>query len=77
MKVIFKVFGLREFCIERNLYTCGDNEEYSRLLAKEGQLDLDEIRWIALDIIAHSETDYTVEEMMEAILNTKTYFEVQ
>ena len=77
MRVGFKVFGIREFCIARSFYTCGTNEEYEKLLAKEGTVDLEEIKWMALDILAHSNADYTVEEMMEAILNTCTYIMVQ
>lgn len=60
---------VREYCIKRNLYTMGTNEEYSNMLnmcyeysAREGDVDI--LQKIAEDIIEHSEPE-VLDEFLE------------
>lgn len=57
-KVIRKLTmqALRQLCIDRDWYDCGDNEEYSNLLfmTKKEDITSDDIVEIATDIIEHS-----------------------
>lgn len=63
---------LRALCIERDWYTCGDNEEYEALFNRlhdedgvEIHLDTEKLAEIAQDIMDHSDiTDYTITSVM-------------
>lgn len=64
-KEVRKMLGydLRSLCIEKNWYTSGNNEEYSRLLNRADSAEnitTDDIVEIAADIIEHS--DMSVDE---------------
>lgn len=66
---------VRSLCIERNWYTCGDNEQYSYMLSvlcdKENITTQDMII-IATDIRTHSETDASIAEVATALANIST-----
>lgn len=76
---------LRALCIERNWYTRGNNEEYSRLLDRvtdccgcAENLTTDKLVEIAIDIYDHSEiTYYTIEAILfELSRACYSYFDV-
>lgn len=48
--------NVRKFCIQNNLYTCGDNEQYSTLLrfVEDNEPTAENIKLVATDIAAHS-----------------------
>jgi len=58
---------VRHVCVHNNLYTCGSNDDYMEML-DEVRLELDtspeSIYYVAFDILEHSETDMTVEDIM-------------
>ena len=65
---------VRHLCIEHQWYTCGTNAEYSRLqkyvwdnheLPSEKYADI--LQHIAEDISTHSETEYTVRDIMNCL----------
>lgn len=49
---------VRLFCIKHDLYTCGDNEAYAKMLGKCGYVTADELSDIAQDIVDHSPADH-------------------
>lgn len=76
---------LRALCIQRNWYTRGTNEEYSRLFDKLNDccgcpehLTTEKLVEIAEDIWDHSNiTDYTIETVLfELARNCYTYFDI-
>ncbi|GAA0806679.1 hypothetical protein GCM10008910_45390 [Faecalicatena orotica] len=75
---------LRNLCIKRNWYTCGNNEEYSHLLGDLAEdkenITTDDIIEIAQDIYEHSSKesmiDFEFEDICaEVALTSFTYFE--
>ena len=70
---------VRKVCIENNLYTRGDNAEYSRMLDKVENIypGNESIYAVAKDIMTHSEGQ-TVTNIMFLLANNavKTYFEI-
>lgn len=76
---------LRSLCIKNNWYTCGTNEEYSRLFDRltdccgyPENLTTEKLAEIAIDIWEHSRiTDYTIETVLfELARNCYTYFDL-
>ena len=76
---------LRSLCIKNDWYTCGDNEEYSRLFDRlydccgcPEHLTTEKLVEIATDIMDHSDiTDYTIETVLfELARNCYTIFDV-
>lgn len=76
---------LRALCIKNDWYTCGDNEEYSRLFDRltdccgfPENLTTEKLVEIATDIWEHSDiTDYTIETVLfELARACYTYFDV-
>ena len=60
LKYIHKINAtdLRNFCIHHNLFTCGDNEEYSRLFKDaRGDVDALHLEYIANRIYVNSYLD--------------------
>jgi hypothetical protein len=62
---------VRTLCICKNWYTRGTGEQYTALLEKiqniedsEQSITTDRLGEIAEDILQHSNTDYTVEDIM-------------
>lgn len=53
--------ALRQLCVEKDWYTCGDNDEYGHLLfdlaGHKENLSTADIMEIASDIMAHSDMD--------------------
>lgn len=64
--------SLRSLCIKNHWYTCGNNEEYSRLFDRltdccgyPENLTTEKLTEIAVDIWEHSEiTGYTIETVL-------------
>lgn len=63
--------GVRSFCISKNLYTRGNNEEYTRLAnmlfywQETGQnIDTAKLQIVAQNILDHSDTEYELESLM-------------
>lgn len=57
---------VRSLCIERNWYTCGDNNQYTYMLGTlcdKKNLTAQDIVIIATDIKTHSETDSTIADI--------------
>lgn len=54
---IFDTRDIRNMCINRNLYTCGNNEDYSRMLnfAANADVTMENLFTIADDIAKHSD----------------------
>jgi len=78
--------SLRSLCISNNWYTCGDNEQYDRLLDRLNDKDgcpenmtTDKLAEIADDIMEHSViTDYTITTVMfELARACNSFFEIQ
>ena len=75
--------NLRKLCIERDWYTCGDNEEYqnlfNRLRDENGnpvEMTTEKLAEIATDIKEHSDTDYEISMIMFDLARVCfTYFE--
>lgn len=72
---------VRDLCIEKGWYTRGDNNEYAAMLDKvedikdSGKsLTADQLGEIAEDILAHSNTMYTVESIMWELNRTANTF---
>lgn len=64
--------AIRNACIERNWYTCGNCEEYEKILSyadKLKEVTTDELEKIATDIKNHSDTDCNVQSIMFYIAN--------
>ena len=60
MKYIHRINAtdLRNFCVHHNLFTCGDNEEYSRLFKDaRGDVDTLHLEHVANRIYANSHLD--------------------
>lgn len=70
---------LRDLCIDKNWYTCGDNEEYSNLLRTAAyceNITTDVLVELATDIKSHSETEYEITSIMYELAKIcYTYFE--
>lgn len=62
--------SVRKVCIENNLYTAGDNEEYGHMLDWVGRLypNTENIYFIADDIYRHSENQ-TISNIMFVLAN--------
>jgi hypothetical protein len=61
---------VRTLCMKHNWYTLGDNMAYVKLLEyvvkigfNDGHVTTENIVYIATDILAHSETEYTLESI--------------
>ncbi|MDR0947901.1 MAG: hypothetical protein LBM69_00110 [Lachnospiraceae bacterium] len=57
---------LRQLCIRNNWYTCGDNEEYGKLLDTADQCEnvtADVIASLAKNILEHSTTEQEIESI--------------
>lgn len=76
---------LRSLCIKNEWYTCGDNEEYSRLFDRltdccgcPEHMTTEKLVEVAEDIWDHSDiTDYTIETVLfELARACSTYFDV-
>lgn len=72
---------VRDLCIEKNWYTRGDNNAYAAMLDKVWEikdsgksLTVDQLGEIAKDILAHSDTMYTVESIMWELNRTANTF---
>lgn len=52
----WSMYNVRKFCIQNNLYTCGDNEQYSTMLrfVEDNEPTAENIKLVAIDIAAHS-----------------------
>ena len=64
---------LRNLCIKENWFTCGNNEEYSKIfdfVYDKKEIDLNDIQQLAIYIYEHSEmshyTDY--QEMLQDVM---------
>lgn len=57
--------ALRNLCIEKNWYTCGNNEEYGKLLesANKSNISADDIWVMATDIKKHSDTEHEIDSI--------------
>ena len=70
-----------DYCIERNLYTCGDTEDYRRMLdfvdERENPSDLDLYK-VARNILNHSCTTLDVSDIMTGLFKrtVEVWFEV-
>ena len=62
---------VRGVCVRNNLYTCGTNEEYSRMLEQVDELSpsTENIYIIAKDIAEHSEYE-TISNVMCILANS-------
>ncbi len=62
--------SVRKVCIENNLYTAGDNEDYEHMLDWVGRLypSTENIYFIADDIYRHSENQ-TISNIMFVLAN--------
>lgn len=69
----FSIEKVRQFCIDFNLYTAGDNKAYSKMFAKcqEFSGTDEELAQIAWDIVDHSDSeeleDYGFESVYEIV----------
>lgn len=71
-KRAISMYDVRQACITYNWYTCGDCEEYDKMLTYVNNIDvatLDEIETIATDIKEHSDTDYEIKSIMFVLIN--------
>ena len=70
---------VRQVCVDNDLYTCGDCEEYSHMLDRVRELEptYENICVISKDIMAHSK-DQTVTNIMYLLENcaVTTTFEI-
>ena len=66
-------YDIRKMCIQNEFYTCGTNEQYSKLMkfVEIHEPTTEAIEWVAKDIIKHSafEDDYPVTSMMFHVVN--------
>lgn len=78
MKQIRRISGenVRLMCIKHNLYTCGDNEQYGRMLSyceyyriNDLEATLSDLHFIAEDIWEHSSTVLSVGQIVELLIN--------
>lgn len=74
MKEIRKISreAIRNACIEKNWYTCGNCEEYEKILSYANKLEevtTDDLETIATDIKYHSDTEATIKNIMFFIAN--------
>lgn len=78
MKQIRRISGenVRLMCIKHNLYTCGDNEQYGRMLSyceyyriNNLGTTLSDLHFIAEDIWEHSSTVLSVGQIVELLIN--------
>lgn len=70
--VMMSTEDVRKKCIENNWYTRGDIESYDKLLTFISNIEyvtINTIKFVARDIKAHSNTDYSVESIMFIISN--------
>jgi len=57
---------LRKLCTQNNWYTCGNNEEYGKMLRLANEcknVDAEVILTIAENILRHSDTEYPLESI--------------
>lgn len=81
MKLIRKLdwYGVRDCCIKNELYTNGCNEEYNNLsdyVYNHNIINDEDLIYIATDILEHSITDMTLEDIVSA-LNRRSHIEVR
>lgn len=79
MKQIRRISGenVRLMCIKYNLYTCGDNEQYGRMLSHceycrindLGATLLTHLYFIAEDIWEHSSTVLSIGQIVELLID--------
>lgn len=55
INITLKPSIIRESCIEHNLYTCGDNEEYEAMFQQA--IEENNLEKTAKDIVEHSEIE--------------------
>ena len=70
---------VRRVCIENNLYTKGDNEDYTNLMFFVTELkNMTDYRLIliAKDILKHSDTDYSLATIV-TLLNEKIFIDIE
>ena len=71
---------VRQVCIDNDLYTCGDNEDYSNMLdcVRNSYPDAENLYLIAMDIQKHSK-DQTITNIMYLLENkaVTTTFEIE
>lgn len=81
MKLIRKLGWetVRRYCISRNLYTNGCNEEYTALYefisGKGNKINDEDLLYVAEDIWKHSITDLYIEDIFTG-LNSESYYEI-
>lgn len=71
-KRTISMYDVRKACITYDWYTCGDCEEYDKMLNYVNNIDvatLDEIETIATDIKEHSDTNYEIKDIMFVLVN--------
>lgn len=72
---------LRQLCIKKNWYTCGDNQDYEKLLSASNNCDNvtpEFIVQVAMDIIYHSNTDYPLTSVcFEVAEICHSFFEIK
>ena len=56
-KCTWNTYDMRNYCVDRNLYTCGDNEQYSKMLdfVSNHEPTEETVKLVAIDIISHSD----------------------
>jgi len=80
---IWSVESVRETCIRNRLYTCGDNEDYEKMMDRVTETEfnptLEDIYEAARDIALHSDDDQTVENVMFLLANeaVKSVFDIE
>ena len=71
---------VRQVCIDNDLYTCGDNEDYSNMLdcVRDSYPDTENLYLIAMDIQKHSKGQ-TITNIMYLLANHAviTTFEIE
>lgn len=67
---LWSKMNIKKVCVANELYTCGTNEEYSRMLEQANGLEptTENIYTIAKDINEHS-VDQTVSNIMSLLIN--------
>lgn len=76
--IIFKIDtdDLRNLCIRHNYYTRGDNKAYANIFEMAKYNEEGDLIAVARDILDHSDTNDTLEEVAEYILNNCCYMSV-
>lgn len=74
MKLVREIsrYNVRKACIAYDWYTCGDCEEYEKMLTNVSNIKkvtVSDLKEIATDIKNHSETDYDIKNIMFVLAN--------